>query len=43
MAVLWCRILIITNNFLANRVCGNDFAQHIPLRKPNTNNSKLTN
>ena len=29
------------NNFLANRVCGNDFTQHIPLRKPRRSQNKL--
>ena len=27
--------------FLANSVCGNDFAQHIPLRKPRRSQNKL--
>ena len=39
------RIIIIidnnNNNFLANRVYGNDFAQHIPLRKPRRSQNKL--
>ena len=26
--------------FLANRVCGNDFTQHIPLRKPRRSQNK---
>ena len=26
---------------LANRVCGNDFTQHIPLRKPRHSQNKL--
>ena len=36
-------IVIIINilYFLANRVCGNDFTQHIPLRKPRRSQNKL--
>ena len=34
-------IIINILYFLANRVCGNDFTQHIPLRKPRRSQNKL--
>ena len=34
-------LLLFNYCFLANRVCGNDFTQHIPLRKPRRSQNKL--
>ena len=35
------RLIIKIQYFLANRVCGNDFTQDIPPRKPRRSQNKL--